>query len=73
MNKMHKQAENNTEPKVIYIVMREAPSHALDGYSRIAEESVETDVIAALEKAYELEEAKSALDDFYYFVEARLA
>ena len=61
------------EPKINYIVIREEPGYHIGSYSEITEISVETDVITALEKAYELEEAKSALDDFYYFVEARYA
>lgn len=61
------------EPKINYIVIMETPSHTLGGFSSITEVSVETNVTSALEKAYELNEAKSALDDPHYFVEARYA
>lgn len=61
------------EPKINYIVIVETPSHTLDGSSLVAEVSVETNVISALELAYELNETKSAHDDSYYFVEARYA
>ena len=61
------------EPKINYIVIKEEPGYHIGSYSEITEVSVEANVIDALEKAYELNETKSALDDSHYFVEARYA